>query len=99
MDFYSATLSLALAGAIGALGLTAIVWFKPGPGRRINRLALGVAVVALFALSICFLYHLFVGHRPGSVDALGPVAFVREHPALLVAGAVAIVAIVAPRKK
>ncbi len=99
MDFYSTTLSLALATAIAALGLTVIAWFKPRPGGTLNRVALTAAVVSLFALCICFLYHLFVGHRPGTPQALSPLAFVREHPALLVAGAVTMVAIAAPRKR
>ncbi|MDX1388154.1 MAG: hypothetical protein R3344_03140 [Acidobacteriota bacterium] len=99
MDFYSTTLSLALATAIAALGITVISWFKPRPGGRLNRLALGAAVVSLFVLCICFLYHLFVGHRPGTPQELAPLAFVREHPALLVAGAVAMIAIAAPRKR
>ncbi|MDX1389689.1 MAG: hypothetical protein R3344_10895, partial [Acidobacteriota bacterium] len=61
MDFYSATLSLALATAIAALGVTAIAWFRPNPGGTLNRLAITTAVLSLIVLCIAFLYHLFVG--------------------------------------
>lgn len=90
VDVYSATLGLALAAAIAAVGSALL--------RRHRRAAAGLGVVALVLVSVAGLYHRTVGHAGGTASALGPAAFLGEHPALSVTAAAAVAAIVLARR-
>ena len=97
LDFYSITLALALAATFGSVVLVATSWFARNSGgdptaiRRFGRI---LSVTSLVLLSITGLYHLIIGHRPGSPTALAPMAFCSEHPALFVGAGAASIALI-----
>lgn len=83
---YSLTLGVAIAlaaGSLAALLASALTARKPGFAAVARRVS-GLAARASLALALASAgVHLAAGHRPGSPEALGPLDFVREHPALL----------------
>ena len=105
MDPYSLLLAAALAASIAAVLLGASVMLRPDssrdhavPGPQALRHAgrwSGLAGVTLVVASA--LTHVLTGHRPGTADALGPLAFARAHPAMLVALALGAAGIVLSR--
>lgn len=102
-SLYSGSLLLALvAGSAAVLaGVAALVTLRSSPpdstegtdsrgrGPWLTGLARWLAAVSFVALGVSVTAHLGWGHRPGGPDALSPAAFLRIHPAFLVAGALA----------
>lgn len=91
VDFYSATLGMAVLAAVAALALALM--------RRhaTRRFAGPMGVIALVLVAISGLSHAITGHAPGSSSALGPAAFAAEHPALWVTAGVAVLALACSR--
>ena len=89
-DVYSPALGLAFACAIGAV----LLEFSRS---RIRSVWAAVAALALVVVAV--LSHVFLGHAPGSASAQGLLAFVAEHPALLVATGIAVLALAVARGK
>lgn len=80
---YSVALLVALGA--GASALAAALLARAGRPGRGRRWVAPAAVVALLALAISVGTHALLGHGPGTPEALGPGAFLAEHPAFLVA--------------
>jgi hypothetical protein len=108
IDAYSILLGLALASGIGSIVLTAYGRSLPGPvgvqgtgewpaGIRAAPRAAGLAALILTLASAAT--HALTGHGPGGVDPLGPLAFVRAHPALLVSLAIGAAALLLCRDR
>jgi hypothetical protein len=74
MDLYS----IALGGSMLALGSAALLLVV-----RRARLARAGALASLVMVAFSLAVHLPFGHRPGTDDALSPIAFLREHPSFL----------------
>ncbi len=89
---YSITLLASLvAGALAQLaGLLALVmaWSQVGENRsaavrRLCQIATSGALACIVFALVSGGVHLAFGHRPGSSDGLGPIAFFAIHPAYL----------------
>lgn len=101
-DLYSPALGVALAGAIIALLMMldlrlAAVPIRPEWLPRMRTVARIAAGTALLAFSISLVSHLFLGHMPGSENAMGPVGFVREHPMLLLVAVMSVTTLLLAR--
>lgn len=100
MDLYSFTLSLGLTATATAVFAAWLGTQLPHDhaARPTAARAGGVAgVVAVVMLLGAGVVHVAFGHRPGTPDALAPLAFCREHPALLVGFGAAVLAVVTLR--
>lgn len=98
-QLYSLTLLVALVAAgVGVVGALGLLWRRRSVLRRrsgaVARIC-GLAALTFGLLSLAV--HLAFGHRPGTAEALGPVAFFEAHPAFLVVFAAGVVAVVAGR--
>ena len=91
-----AALSAAVFAAISAAGLF-VQRRLPVSKDRLTTLARrgGLSALAFGLLSVAV--HFAFGHRPGTAEALGPMAFFAVHPAFLVVFALAVVAVAASR--
>ncbi len=99
---YSFLLVLACVAAAIALTAALATWswaarsgFAAGRARRLMPLA-GWSALALLVLATAV--HVGWDHRPGTDRALGALAFLREHPALLVVAGIAILALALRRR-
>ncbi|NNG16226.1 MAG: hypothetical protein HKM89_07055 [Gemmatimonadales bacterium] len=98
MDAYSVTLALALV--TGGVGLLAVFSGRARePGQMSHRVGRASGVFGLAFALAAFAIHFLSGHRPGSEQALGPIQFAGEHPALVAAGILAAVAIWSTRAR
>lgn len=98
MDAYSLTLALALlAGGVGLLAMFS--GRAHHPAERAHRLGRVSGSVGLALAIAAFTIHIVSGHRPGSVNALGPIRFAGEHPALVAAGILAMATLWGARTK
>lgn len=99
---YSTTLLAALtAGALSlTAGLVALVrtWHQPtgvpesSLRQRLCQAATSGALVSVAFAIVSIGVHILFGHRPGSAEGLGPVAFFAIHPAYLGTSAMAALA-------
>jgi hypothetical protein len=84
--------SIALGAAIAAAALSLLA----RAGRFGRARALALASLAFLILSVTV--HLAFGHRPGTDQALGFVAFFREHPAFAIVGVASLALVLAFRR-
>lgn len=78
--FYSLMLLAAfLAVGLSAVAVLGLLWRRRS--RRLGAVAWIAGLAALTFGCLSLIVHLAFGHRPGSADALGPVAFFEVHPA------------------
>jgi hypothetical protein len=86
---YSISLLISwIAAGLGIIILSAAVF-----SRKVQvseRLAVVCWVVPVFFLGISMVTHVFGGHRPGTPNALSPLAFLGAHPGFLIAAALAV---------
>jgi hypothetical protein len=82
---YSFCLGVAIVAA--AVALLLALTGRTSAARRAASVSLGFALAAS-------LIHVTFGHRPGTPAALTPLPFVREHPTLVVVGAISLVLLV-----
>ncbi|MEM7349499.1 MAG: hypothetical protein AAF657_01750 [Acidobacteriota bacterium] len=97
---YSLTLLIALiAASVSAVGGLTLRLRRPLPAvgalGRVLRASGPVAVVfGVLSLAV----HLAFGHRPGTAEALGPIAFFDVHPSFLAVFALAALGLVVRRR-
>lgn len=83
---YSLALGAAMVGVVAAWGL----WVTARRDGRARRWCRWVAALATTSFLVSLAVHLAFGHPPGSARALGPRGFAGEHPALMLAGGLAL---------
>lgn len=83
MDAYSAALTLALVAVVVAALARIVARLAPGDEGRWRRLSGHASAAGLAAAGFALLLHFWVGHRPGTSEALAPIGFVLAHPTLL----------------
>ena len=96
LDLYSFTLAASILAVGAAVAASTLALLKErrrnarreGTGPLLSsgcwRLARKAAVVGLALVLLSILVHVGVGHRPGTEQALPPLAFVAEHRAFVV---------------
>ena len=96
-QIYSLTLLAALlAAGLSAVGALGLLWRRRS--RRLGAVAwiAGLTAMAFGLLSLTV--HLAFGHRPGTTEVLGLVAFFEAHPAYLIVFVIVRLAAVAGRR-
>jgi hypothetical protein len=96
-DVYSPVLGTALALLVGAL--VCLVSARLSRSAHLLALARAGAILCLAALATAVVSHVRLGHTPGSDTALGPLAFVGEHPLVAAVAAAALALLALTRRR
>lgn len=92
-QLYSLTLLISFTCGGAALAAGLLGRLQSQPVSTSARLVVPAAVGAWIALLVSFSVHVWCGHTPGSLQALPPLEFLREHLSFVVAAIIPVVAL------